>query len=501
MDAEEAAHSVAGAVGVIDARLPQILPRQHVELAAAGALGKHCTVNLDVAFQHAGETVAHFSGRLARADPHGAGDVGGAAGILPARIDEVDRTRRDRDIAVLVHLVMRQRGVAGGSGDGVEGKIAQPRIAPAEFGQLGGGGKLVHTPQRRFDFQPAQEPAHRRPVAHLRIAVALLFGGVLDRLGKDRRVLFEGELRAARTQRLRDADHREIGIEADALARKLAGQRAFEGVAITDGHRIAEVARQFGRHLLGRDEQLGAAVLVGDDIGQGDGGVRHVGTADIEQPCDRIERRDNHRVMPVLHQPVGHGGALFGRGASGQIILVNQRRGGRGCGAIGPDRVDRVAFGRHKGDALGLNLLFQRLDPGPGVEPRIIGDFRAGLAHLGKPCAEAVGRHAFVCEQIAVHLLAHLHGVSPVDEDRRVVQRHRGKARRTAETRQPVQALGIIADIFAHMFIADRHDETVHPAPLQFLAQGGKAGFMGLHQHGKDPRVSVRSTCRAEMYD
>ena len=89
MDRQEAADSVAGAVGVIEARFPQRPPGEAVELASARALGKDRGRDRDMALEHAGEAVAHLVGRLA--DDHGAGDVGGAVDILAAGIDQVDR--------------------------------------------------------------------------------------------------------------------------------------------------------------------------------------------------------------------------------------------------------------------------------------------------------------------------------------------------------------------------------------------------------------------------
>ena len=96
VDREEAADAVAGAVGVVEPGLPQVLPRQAVELAAARALGEHRAGERDMALQHAGEAVLAFRRSARRADPDGAGDVGGAVGILPARIDQIDAARLER---------------------------------------------------------------------------------------------------------------------------------------------------------------------------------------------------------------------------------------------------------------------------------------------------------------------------------------------------------------------------------------------------------------------
>ena len=107
---------------------------------------------MDMALEHASVALDHLGGGFARADPDGARDVGGAIGILAARIDVVDRGRRDRDIAVLVHLVVRQRGMRAGGADRVEGAIAQNAALLAEFEQLGGSGQRVDVAARRLDL-------------------------------------------------------------------------------------------------------------------------------------------------------------------------------------------------------------------------------------------------------------------------------------------------------------------------------------------------------------
>ena len=77
---------MAGAVIEIDAGGPEKLPRERVELRAGRAIGKHGACNRDVALEHAGEALAHFSTR--RADRNRAGDVCGAVLVLRAGVDE-----------------------------------------------------------------------------------------------------------------------------------------------------------------------------------------------------------------------------------------------------------------------------------------------------------------------------------------------------------------------------------------------------------------------------
>ncbi len=117
------------------------------------------------------------------------------------------------------------------------------------------------------------------------------------------------------------------------------------------------------------------------------------------------------------------------------------------------------------------------------MKPRVIAD----LAAFGRVFAQPLGRAGtgdrLVIEQLAIDLLADLDGIASVGEDCRRVRKHDDSARRSAETGQPVQPLGIAADVFAHVFVRDGDDESVESAPLEFLPQGGKAGFVSLHEH------------------
>ena len=121
----------------------------------------------------------------------------------------------------------------------------------------------------------------------------------------------EDNARPCGLQRLGNRRHAEIGIDRHALARE-AFEPLRKGAAVPHAYRIAEVLGELWRDFLRRDEQLGAAILVGDHIRQRYRGVRDIGTADVEQPCNRIERRDHHGIMALFAQPIGDLGALVG---------------------------------------------------------------------------------------------------------------------------------------------------------------------------------------------
>lgn len=131
------------------------------------------------------------------------------------------------------------------------------------------------------------------------------FGSVLDRFGKDRWVLAEGEICSACTQRLSDANHAEIGIDANLLTRQFA-ERGLKLIAVSHGHGIAQMLSYLWGDLFWRDEQFCVPIGMGDHIGQGDRRVRHIAAPNVEQPCNRIERRDDHRIEPLCAQPIRH---------------------------------------------------------------------------------------------------------------------------------------------------------------------------------------------------
>ena len=165
------------------------LPRQRVELRAAGADRKARPGERDMALEHAGEAVAHLAGR--RADRHRAGDVGGAVAILRARIDQIERVGRDRQRGRRRDAVVDDRAVRAGAGNRVEGDVDQFRAVSqrglgAECLQPLDRGDLVDGPGRPDLVEPGQEAHHRGAVADMGAARAGEFGCILARLRQGR---------------------------------------------------------------------------------------------------------------------------------------------------------------------------------------------------------------------------------------------------------------------------------------------------------------------------
>ena len=97
---------MAGSVVEIEARLPQIPPRESVELRAGDAFGKHRPRDGDMPLEHAREMVAQLF-RCAP-DDDGPRHIGGAVEILRAAVDEIDALA-DLQIALLRDPIMRDR--------------------------------------------------------------------------------------------------------------------------------------------------------------------------------------------------------------------------------------------------------------------------------------------------------------------------------------------------------------------------------------------------------
>jgi hypothetical protein len=100
---------------------------------------------------------------------------------------------------------------------------------------------------------------------------------------------------------------------------------------------------------------------------------------------------------------------------------------------------------------------------------------------LAQPFGDAGFRHRLVGPVAAVDLVADLEGVAAVGEDRRFLRKHRRGAGRALEAGQPGEALGVAADIFAHMLVGERHDEAVEAIGLQLFAQCLQAVFVARH--------------------
>ena len=303
---------------------------------------------------------------------------------------------------------------------------------------------------------------------------------VLDRLGEHHGLAHRVDDRARRLEPRKDCGNRAFGIDDDMLALQRR-EIARKGGTVMHAHRIAEMLGDIVGHFFGRDVEIGGAVRVDHRIGERDGGALNVLAADVEGPCDRIERRQHDRIGILLLQPIGNLLALVVRVAPGQFLRMDDELGLARLGLVGPDLVDGVGVHRHQLSTAFGQRLFRLFDPGLGVQPGIIADPPALGRVLAQPFGDAGLRDALILPEIAVDLIAHLQRVAAIDEDRRILGQDRGRPRRPFKAGEPGKTLRIGADIFAHMLVADRHDEAVEAIGFQLFAQRLEACFMGGH--------------------
>ena len=122
----------------------------------------------------------------------------------------------------------------------------------------------------------------------------------------------------------------------------------------------------------------------------------------------------------------------------------------------------------------------------PGIEAelaalgQVLGDPR-----LGRFLGDLV-RH----EGVGIDLGAHRQCVAAVDEDRRAIGQHDGKAGRAAEAGEPREPLRAPRHVLALMLVGARHDEAVEAALPELGAQRGQAR----HRRGRgaEPVIGPR---------
>ena len=306
------------------------------------------------------------------------------------------------------------------------------------------------------------------------------FDGVLDRLGEQARVTRFDDRRVAILQRGKDRRNTTGRIRHHRLAAKTAKCR-FETGARHRPHIGTKMGTHIVRQFFRRGEQIDTGIGMDNRKRQRHRRAGHVAPTDIEQPGNRIKRRDHHRIGTACLQNRSDRSALGRRCLAGMVIEMNLEPCQAWHRAAGPDPIDRVGGHRDQCSAFGGEQLAGRFDPAARVQPGIIADAIAGGSVIGKPLRRAGLRHILIIEDIARHLLAHLDGVAAIGEDRRLVANQRRRPRRTAKAGQPFEPLGIAADIFTHMLVGERHDKTAQAIAGQLGVQRGKPVLDGGH--------------------
>ena len=141
-----------------------------------------------------------------------------------------------------------------------------------------------------------------------------------------------------------------------------------------------------------------------------------------------------------------------------------------GLRAVTPAQVDEILVECRQFDAAARQRVGGLLLPRQRVHARVVADAPAIAEALAQPARVRLVDQVEEFEQLLRHLLAHLHGVAAIDEDRRRVGEHDHHARRAGEAADPAQPLVAFRNVFAEVFIGARHDQRVETALAHLLA-------------------------------
>jgi hypothetical protein len=119
---------------------------------------------------------------------------------------------------------------------------------------------------------------------------------------------------------------------------------------------------------------------------------------------------------------------------------------------------------------------------------RRVGQLHGARSELGlKPVGEPIVGQFEDLEQPGIGLLAHLHGVSAVDEQGRCFSGNRRQAGRAGESGEPAQSLRARRNVLALVLVGAWHDQAIklargHQGPQPLQAAGRRTGLLGSHE-------------------
>mmetsp|Transcript_32340 Transcript_32340/g.78524 ORF Transcript_32340/g.78524 Transcript_32340/m.78524 type:complete len:284 (-) Transcript_32340:1139-1990(-) len=181
---ERGADAVPRAVEVVEPRLPQREARERIERRAGGVLREDGGVERDVPLEDPREALDLPARR--RAEVEGARDVGRAALVLPAGVEQHElRAVEARGARGVQRVVVDDRAVGPDAGDGGEGEVEEARLRRAELGEARGELRLRDGAALDGDglLEPREEVRERGAVDEMRLQHARQLRLVLTRLG------------------------------------------------------------------------------------------------------------------------------------------------------------------------------------------------------------------------------------------------------------------------------------------------------------------------------
>ena len=489
------AHAVPGAVIVVEARLPQELTGERVQLRAGGAARKARQGERDVAAQHAGEAVPML--RLGRADRDRAGHVGGAVQVLPAGVDEVERARLQRAVRLRRHPVVDDGTVGAGARNGVEAGAAEVLAAGTHRRQTADGIQLGDG-AGRGSREPGQEAGQRRTIPAMGGTDAGKLDLVLARLGQCTGIGAANYLGAALRQAIHHPDRRRRLVDQYCRARlRKPIEHVCNRVWRLHPHRIAKMSRDFGQELAAIHEPVDIALAMNDGEGMGEGAVGDVGAPHVEQPGDRIGRAQHRGGGTLLCEPGGDCLPLLASFDAREAHRVGADGAKRRRRLVVPHRVDGIVLARDEARANGLARRRQPVAAVRAVQPGVVAERGIRRKVATQPRVGGLVGDVAMLVKGAVHLRRRLQGIAPVDEERRPLGQHDRHAGRAREAGEPGQALRAPRHVLALVLVAERHHEAVEPPPRELSPERREAVR---YLRGVDPirRLGVRLPERFE---
>ena len=337
-------HAVSRPVQEVGPFAPHCLAGQHVELCAAGALGKAGTGQADVSFEHERVVASFVVGRFAQGD--GAGDVCRAVGILCAAVEQEQAFGCEGFVGLGCSLVVHDGCVFLVAGDGVEADAPEERLLGTAFVELAVNAHFRFVSFGDGFFQPFQKLHHRYAVAQHGCMEAADFGLILHSLHEWHGRFFKQHL-GQRVDSLADCFVRASRVEAERGVWIVAQVFLQVVVVLRVDAFLREVGFHFSRELLCADVE--DAFLGGDEeIADEDGVAVHIVAAQVECPGDVVQRGEQDAVSPAGEELFADGSQFLVTGNAGIFKRMDAHRCAGQGRAVVPQSRDGVIVGAQR---------------------------------------------------------------------------------------------------------------------------------------------------------
>ena len=474
VDVQDVADAVAGAVLIVQIGLPQRLAGENVEIQSRAAVEEAGVREMQVRAEDAREVGALGVRHGAKGD--GAGYVGRAFEIMSAGVHEQQAVRLERNVRLRRGGIVDDGGVRAVGADGVKAEIEEALLIGAACREIVGGGKLGHRHLADVLLEPVDEFRHGDAVLDVGVDRVLLLGLVLNGLHEHGgvRLIHHVDTLAELGD---EAVVAHAFVEQDRLPGRDGGGIVVKALV---GARFDVVFRKIGAKLLREDRILHkpeALLLRERKIGEHDGDIVNVAAADVQQPRDIVERREQMDARALLFHLGAHIRELVRGRAAGVFRRENAHRRVRQLGAVVPDNADKVFTDGELGVLLFRERKERRAearvdDAAVKAERAALRQRRAQILHDRRHAllAHAVERHAGIFE-----LALRLKEIAGVCPETGFARRNNGRAGAAGEAGDVRARFEVRANVFGFMEVRRGNDVHVDMALFHFPAQPGES--------------------------